>query len=288
MHHANGNRARLFLLCSSQPPTPWLPLLQDTVDDLKVQLFNQQQAASDTTQALAAREEELQRIKASSTTEVQAWQAKADELKQVGSMLDTTGAQDSQGPRDRQHSWLCLVHMRAIGLLFFQCLSCSTFCHAWRVPNWPVMCCHSLVCLQANTTQLQELQTQLDQAYNDLSELQYSSDQDKAALEAQVQALQEQLHVSRWLLFRTCTLCGMVTNTLHKAGLVCLIGPRHTFCKLCVPTCSLQLAVPRVCPRLSWGLEEIARMLVFTPLSAGCSAATDSQPSRRSWRLYTG
>jgi hypothetical protein len=57
---------------------------QDLVDDLKVQLSQQQQAASDATQALAAREEELQQIKASSTTEVQAWQTKSDELKEVG------------------------------------------------------------------------------------------------------------------------------------------------------------------------------------------------------------
>lgn len=63
----------LFVLCLSQ----------ELSDDLKVQLAQQQAAASDATQALASREEELQKIKASSTTEVQAWQVKADELKEV-------------------------------------------------------------------------------------------------------------------------------------------------------------------------------------------------------------
>lgn len=58
-------------------------LSQELVDDLKVQLSQQQQAANDATQALASRDEELQQIKASSTTEVQAWQVKADQLKQV-------------------------------------------------------------------------------------------------------------------------------------------------------------------------------------------------------------
>jgi hypothetical protein len=58
-------------------------LLQDLVEDLKVQLSQQQQAAADATQALASREEELQQIKASSTREVQAWQEKVDEVKEV-------------------------------------------------------------------------------------------------------------------------------------------------------------------------------------------------------------
>jgi hypothetical protein len=52
-----------------------------------VQLAQQQAAATDATQALASREEELQKIKASSTTEVQAWQVKADELKEVRTAL---------------------------------------------------------------------------------------------------------------------------------------------------------------------------------------------------------
>lgn len=53
------------------------------VEDLKVQLSQQQQAATDAAQASASSEEALQQIKASSTTEVQAWQVKADELKEV-------------------------------------------------------------------------------------------------------------------------------------------------------------------------------------------------------------
>lgn len=57
--------------------------MQETVDELKVQLSQQAQAASDATQALSGVEEELQRLKASSTTEVQAWQGKADEAKEV-------------------------------------------------------------------------------------------------------------------------------------------------------------------------------------------------------------
>jgi len=48
-----------------------------------VQLSEQQQAASDATQALAAREQELQQLKATNTTEGQAWQARAEELKEV-------------------------------------------------------------------------------------------------------------------------------------------------------------------------------------------------------------
>jgi hypothetical protein len=62
-------------------------LSQGLVEDLKVKLSQQQQAANDATQALASRDEELQQIKASSTTEVQAWQVKADELKEVRSRL---------------------------------------------------------------------------------------------------------------------------------------------------------------------------------------------------------
>jgi hypothetical protein len=64
-----------------------LCLSQELSDDLKVQLAQQQAAATDATQALASREEELQKIKASSTTEVQAWQVKADELKEVRTAL---------------------------------------------------------------------------------------------------------------------------------------------------------------------------------------------------------
>jgi hypothetical protein len=52
-----------------------------------VQLSQQQQAANDATQALASRDEELQQIKASNTTEVQAWHVKAAELKEVRSQL---------------------------------------------------------------------------------------------------------------------------------------------------------------------------------------------------------
>lgn len=44
-------------------------------------------------------------------------------------------------------------------------------------------------------SELKQLQGQLDQAYNDLSELQYSTDQDKVALEEQVQAAQERVKV---------------------------------------------------------------------------------------------
>jgi hypothetical protein len=40
-----------------------------------------------------------------------------------------------------------------------------------------------------------EVQSQLDQAYNDLSELQFNSDQEKVALEAQLQQAQEQTKV---------------------------------------------------------------------------------------------
>lgn len=61
--------------------------MQERVDDLKVQLSQQQQAGNDATHALASREEELQQIKASSTTEVQAWQTKSDELKEVGYLV---------------------------------------------------------------------------------------------------------------------------------------------------------------------------------------------------------
>jgi hypothetical protein len=42
---------------------------------------------------------------------------------------------------------------------------------------------------------LTEVQSQLDQAYNELSELQFNSDQEKVALEAQLQQAQEQLKV---------------------------------------------------------------------------------------------
>lgn len=52
------------------------------------------------------------------------------------------------------------------------------------------------VCFQTHQKDMQELQAQLDQAYNDLSELQFSSDQEKVQLEAQVQQAQEQLQVS--------------------------------------------------------------------------------------------
>lgn len=51
------------------------------------------------------------------------------------------------------------------------------------------------MCWQSHKAELTALQSQLDQAYSDLSELQYNSDQDKAALEDQVQAAQEQIKV---------------------------------------------------------------------------------------------
>lgn len=56
-------------------------------------------------------------------------------------------------------------------------------------------CSFVLVCWQVHKAELKALQSQLDQAYSDLSELQYNSDQDKAALEDQVQAAQEQIKV---------------------------------------------------------------------------------------------
>lgn len=52
-----------------------------------------------------------------------------------------------------------------------------------------------MVLLQAHKAELQQLQSQLDQAYNDLSELQYNTDQEKAALEDKAQAAEEQLKV---------------------------------------------------------------------------------------------
>lgn len=51
------------------------------------------------------------------------------------------------------------------------------------------------VCAQAHKSELKDLQAQLDQAYNDLSELQYNTDQEKAALEDKVQAAEQQLKV---------------------------------------------------------------------------------------------
>jgi hypothetical protein len=53
------------------------------------------------------------------------------------------------------------------------------------------------MCLQAHQSALTEVQSQLDQAYNDLSELQFNSDQEKVALEAQLQQAQEQIKVGR-------------------------------------------------------------------------------------------
>lgn len=53
------------------------------MDELKVQLSAQQAAAADAAAALAAKEGELQQLKASNGTELAAWQAKLEELKQV-------------------------------------------------------------------------------------------------------------------------------------------------------------------------------------------------------------
>jgi len=53
----------------------------------------------------------------------------------------------------------------------------------------------AVLLLQAHKAELQQLQSQLDQAYNDLSELQYNTDQEKAALEDKAQAAEEQLKV---------------------------------------------------------------------------------------------
>jgi hypothetical protein len=58
-----------------------------------------------------------------------------------------------------------------------------------------VPCVAASSLLQAHHSALAEVQSQLDQAYNDLSELQFSSDQEKVALEAQLQQAQEQLKV---------------------------------------------------------------------------------------------
>lgn len=52
------------------------------------------------------------------------------------------------------------------------------------------------VCVQVHTKNLTELQSQLDQAYHDLNELQFTSDQEKAQLEAQVKEVKQQLTVS--------------------------------------------------------------------------------------------
>lgn len=91
----------LFVLCLSQALS----------DDLKVQLAQQQAAASDATQALASRDEELQKIKASSTTEVQAWQVKADELKEVRAALCAgSEAVLQHARRERQHDCVCTCH----------------------------------------------------------------------------------------------------------------------------------------------------------------------------------
>ena len=65
------------------------------------------------------------------------------------------------------------------------------------------MCLCACCPWQAHKSELKELQAQLDQAYNDLSELQYSTDQEKAALQDKAQAAEEQLKVS--LLHPLCT-----------------------------------------------------------------------------------
>jgi hypothetical protein len=58
-------------------------VMQETVDDLKVQLHQQQQAASTAVQDLSAKEAELQKFKDISSTEAQGWQSKLEELKAV-------------------------------------------------------------------------------------------------------------------------------------------------------------------------------------------------------------
>jgi len=47
--------------------------MQNTVDDLKIQLHQQQQAAGTAVEHLSAREAELQQLKNLSSTEAQAW-----------------------------------------------------------------------------------------------------------------------------------------------------------------------------------------------------------------------
>lgn len=76
--------------CSARLPLPLrlllmrlLLLLQDAADDLKAQLQQQAAAAADAAEAAAAKEVEAEQLRRSGTAEVQAWQAKVEELKQV-------------------------------------------------------------------------------------------------------------------------------------------------------------------------------------------------------------
>lgn len=80
---------------------------------------------------------------------------------------------------------------------------------------------------QAHKSELKQLQGQLDQAYNDLSELQYSTDQDKAALEEQVQAAQERVQV------RLCRHGSAATHTCPTLLPQLLRMQMHTLRGLC-------------------------------------------------------
>lgn len=157
-----------------------------------MELSQKQQAATDAAQALAAREEELQQIKSSSTTEVQAWQAKSQELKEV------------YGPG----FWRCLPRKMllalpcAIDLWTALCNDTSMLqIHVYAsdpcLTSFALVDASSVTALgpQAHKAELKELQSQLDQAYESLSELQYNTDQEKAALQDKVETTQAQLQV---------------------------------------------------------------------------------------------
>lgn len=58
-------------------------ICQDTVEDLKVQLEQQQAATADAKQQLSDKEAELQQLRGLNSNEVQAWHIKLEELKEV-------------------------------------------------------------------------------------------------------------------------------------------------------------------------------------------------------------
>lgn len=190
-------------------------ILQDNIADLKVQLQQQQQAATDAAQQLSAKEEELTQLKATSSNELQAWQSKIEELKTVSAagLLVNIAFVSHQGVhapacmrfRRTAAYWLCdktltvgtaVLHQQHMDVNRRLNLRGWGLYHDTQQPT-PHHLPHTAACalLQAHQSALAEVQSQLDQAYNDLSELQFSSDQDKVALEAQLQQAQEQLKV---------------------------------------------------------------------------------------------
>lgn len=159
--------------------------LMATVEDNKVTLHQLQQTADDAQQQATSQAAELEKLRHQAAVEVQAWQDRLEIIKKVNKR------------RCCPCHWYQATCLTRFGVAFT--MTAATF--AWTLQCASALLFESVsfctVLFQEQAAAVGELQKQLDQAYQELSDMQFQADQDKVAAEAELQKLQEKLQVGR-------------------------------------------------------------------------------------------